>query len=57
LPENPREVKVCHKDGLKYEFEDFKQFIQLENPKEKIKSTNKPTEFIEGTPSPFDVSV
>jgi len=54
LPENPREVKVCHKDGLKYEFEDFKQFIQLENPKEKIKSTNKPTEFIEGTPSPFD---
>ena len=46
LPDNPREVRVVHTNGPVYDFDDFRQFINIEEPKQKDTSDRKKSELI-----------
>ncbi len=41
LPDNPRKVRVFDKDGPLYDFENFKQFVKVDESKEKIAVKDK----------------
>jgi len=51
LPDNPREVRVADSNGPVYDFEDFKQFVNIDKPKEKDASKQKKSVVIENTQS------
>jgi putative DNA primase/helicase len=44
LPDNPRQVRVVHKNGPVYDLDDFKTFINTEEPKPKDTSSRKKSE-------------
>jgi putative DNA primase/helicase len=49
LPGNPRQVRVIHKDGPIYDIDDFKDFINIEEPKQKNTSDSKKFKTIKDT--------
>ena len=51
LPDNPREVRVADSNGPVYDFEDFKQFVNIDKPQEKNASKKKKSVAIENTQS------
>ena len=51
LPDNPREVRVVHTNGPVYDFDDFKAFINIEEPKRKDTSDRKKSESIKNESS------
>jgi putative DNA primase/helicase len=51
LAGNPREVRVIHKNGPLYDFDDFKDFINIEEPKRKDTNDRKKSEPIKSESS------
>jgi len=51
LPDNPRKVRVVQKDGPVYDFDDFKTFINIEEPKRKDTRGGKKSEPIKNNSS------
>jgi putative DNA primase/helicase len=51
LPDNPRQVRVINKDGPVYDFDDFKAFINIDEPKRKDTSARKKSESVKDTAS------
>ena len=55
LPDNPREVRVVHTNGPVYDFDDFKAFKNIEEPKRKDTSGRQKSEPIkDGSSSTWD---